>query len=266
MKICCGLTEPNPKAVENRTKKGIVQAAYWESPMLYGEVSQLVLNPQWNVPESITKDEYYHLLVKNPHSFLEKEKMFIVDTRTNKPILPDSIDWSKTKKENFPYRLVQKSGYFNALGIIKFDFPNTESVYLHDTPNKKGFLRRNRAITHGCIRLQQPLELANLIFELNSFSEQEIEYIMIDLRQPPTSEKGEKYLEEQEKKESEYFEKLSDYERIFYRKLRPKFITLKKRIPLYTEYYTCFLDENGIIHYREDVYFKDVSLLYHLRK
>ena len=266
MKICCGQTDPNPKEVEKRTKKGIVQAAYWESPMLYGEVSQLVLNPQWSVPEKITEEEYYHLLVKNPHAFLEKEKMFIVDPRKNKPILPDSINWSKTKRKSFSYRLVQKSGYFNALGIIKFDFQNPESVYLHDTPNKKGFLRRNRAITHGCIRLQQPIDLANVIFELNNFSEQEIEYIMIDLRQPPQSKEGEKYLEEKELKETEYFEKLSDYEKVFYRKLRPKFLTLKKKMPIYIEYYTCFVDENGAIHYRDDVYFKDVSLLYKLRK
>ena len=185
--------------------------------------------------------------------------------RTNKPILPDSIDWSKTRATNFPYRLVQKSGYFNALGIIKFDFPNTEAVFLHDTPNKKGFLRRNRAITHGCIRLEKPLELAQVIFELNAFTEKEIERIMIDLRQSPKSEAGKTYLEEKEKKESEYLEKLSESEKIFYRKLRPKFMTLKKKMPLYIEYHTCFLDENGIINYRDDVYFKDVSLLNKLR-
>ena len=266
MRICCGITEPNPTDVEKRTKNGIVQAAYWESPMLHGEISQLVLNPQWNVPEKITEEEYYHLLVKNPRSFLEREKMFIIDTRTNKPILPDSIDWSKTKRKNFPYRLVQKSGYFNALGIIKFDFPNTEAIYLHDTPNKKGFLKRNRAITHGCIRLQQPLDLANVIFELNGFSDKETECIMIDLRQPPKSEAGKKYLEEKEKKEQEYYDKLSAAEKIFYQKLRPRYLTLKKKMPVYIEYYTCFLDENGDINYRDDVYFKDVSLRHQLLK
>ena len=266
MKICCGNTESHPQRVEKRTKNGIVQAAYWESPMLYGEVSQLILNPQWNVPEKITEEEYYYRLVKDPQSFLEKEKMFIVDMRTNKPILLDSIDWSKTKATHFPYRLVQKSGYFNALGIIKFDFPNTERVYLHDTPNKRGFLRKNRAITHGCIRLEQPIELAKIIFELNAFTDKEIERIMIDLHQPPTSEAGKLYAEEKEKKESEYFEKLPENERFFYRKLRPKLMMLKKKMPLYIEYYTCFLDANGTVNYRDDVYFKDVSLLYVLKE
>ena len=266
MKICCGLTDSKAKSVEERTKNGIVQASYWESPMLNSEISQLILNPRWNVPEKITEEEYYHLLVKNPHAFLEKEKMFIINARTGKPVLPDSIDWRKTKKKNFPYRLVQKSGYFNALGIIKFDFPNPESVYLHDTPNKKGFLKRNRALTHGCIRLSQPLDLAQVIFELNGFTDEEIECIMIDLRQPPESEAGQLYLEEKEKRESEYFEKLSDKEKVFYQKLRPKYLTLKKKMPVYIEYYTCFADENGVVNYRDDVYFKDVSLLNQLQK
>lgn len=266
MKVCCGSTESNPQSIQERTKEGIVQSAYWESPMLYGEIEQLVLNPQWYVPEKITEDEYYHKLVANPDAFLEKEKMFIVNMKTNRPVLPDSIEWSKMKRKNFPYRLVQKSGRFNALGIIKFDFFNSESVYLHDTPNKRGFLKTNRALTHGCIRLQQPLELAKMIFELNNYDEKELELVMIDLGEKPVSEEGKKYWEEKELKEEEYFAELSENEKLFYRKLRPQYLRMKKKMPVYIEYFTCFANEKNQIQYREDVYYKDVSLLNQLRK
>ena len=260
MKICCGTTQSKQAAVEARTKNGIVYPYYWESPMLYGEINQLVLNPQWNIPEKITHDEYYHRLVKNPTAFLEKEKMYLVDLRTKKPVLPDSVDWSKVKRNNIPYRLVQKSGTFNALGIIKFDFPNSESVYLHDTPNKSGFKKRNRAITHGCIRLERPLELADIIFKHNEFDTIRIEKILIDLGQNPKTELGEVYLSEKLIAEEEYFEQLSDENKLFYRKLRPQFLPLKKKMPLYIEYYTCFPDEDGHIQYRDDIYFKDFAI------
>lgn len=266
MKVCCGSTDNNAQSTVDRTEDGIVMSSYWETPMLYGEIDHLILNPQWYVPDKITEEEYFHQLVAHPDAFLEKEKMFIVNKKNNKPILPDSIEWSKISRKNFPYRLVQKSGRFNALGIIKFDFLNSESVYLHDTPNKRGFQKSNRAITHGCIRLQQPIALAKRIFELNDFDDKEIEFVMIDFGEKPLSEEGLLYLEEKELKEEEYYNGLSEGEKLFYHNVRPKHLHLKKKLPLYIEYFTCFVDDNDQIQYREDVYYKDVSLLNQLKK
>ena len=89
----------------------------------------------------------------------------------------------------------QSSGKHNALGLIKFNFPNGESVYLHDTNNKGAFKRRNRALSHGCVRVEQPLELATLLFQMNDYDEEDMEQVMIILGEEPVSEEGEEFLE-----------------------------------------------------------------------
>jgi murein L,D-transpeptidase YcbB/YkuD len=118
------------------------------------------------VPEGIVKREVVPHMLKNPN-YITKQGLEAHRTwEENSSIMPlDSIIWSDYLQEDkkFPYRLMQPPGPRNALGKIKFKFPNRFSVYLHDTPTKKLFKRRHRAFSHGCIRLSQPRSLLEII-------------------------------------------------------------------------------------------------------
>ncbi|MCQ2265266.1 MAG: L,D-transpeptidase family protein, partial [Bacteroidales bacterium] len=157
---------------------------------------------------------------------------------------------------------IQSSGTYNALGLVKFDFANTESVYLHDTNNKSAFKKRKRALSHGCVRVQNPFDLAAILYEMNEFDEQKIEELGIIVGNPPTTEEGEEFLKNMEEREEKYYENLSDEKKHFYRKLRPTSVRLENPMPLYIEYYTCFVGDNGCIQYRDDVYYKDENINY----
>lgn len=264
-RICCGRTQ-DPAKNPSRIRKGLVTAYKAESPLLYSRINRIVLNPEWNIPYDIIKNEYYYKLCKSNTAVVNREKLYIKDARTGDYVVPDSIDWNKVNRDNIPYRLRQTSGRHNALGRIKFDFPNTESVYLHDTNNKGAFKRRTRALSHGCIRVENPMDLAAVLYAINEFDEKRLEEISIILGNEPTTEDGEKYLEKKLEKEQEYYDKLSDREKKFYRELRPTSIQLKKTMPLYIEYYTCFTGDDGSIQYREDVYYKDGNIMQLMRR
>ena len=244
--VCCGRTQ-NPAGVKDRHRGELVLPFKAETPLLYSEIDAIVLNPEWNIPYTITKDEYYPKLVKNNTAVIKKEDLYIVNRKTGKYVQADTIDWKKLRRNNLPYRLFQSSGRHNALGLIKFDFPNPESVYLHDTNNKGAFKRRVRALSHGCVRVQNPFDLAAVIYELNGYDEKRLEELGIIVGNEPTTEDGEKYLEEREKKEEEYYERLSDELKKFYRKIRPTRLKLEHTMPVYFEYYTCFVGDNGYI-------------------
>ena len=265
-RICCGRTQ-NPKADPTRVKNGLVKAFKAESPLLYSEIKRIILNPEWSIPYDIIKDEYYYKLCRSNTAVVNREKLFIKDIRNGRQIIPDSINWNEVSQNNIPYRLYQSSGRHNALGQIKFDFANSQSVYLHDTNNKGAFKRRSRALSHGCIRVENPFDLANILYELNEFDSTRIEQLGILVGNKPTTEEGEKYLEELHKRDSIQESKLTDEQRLFYRKLKPTGIALKNRMPLYIEYWTCFVGDNGQIQYREDIYYKDgnISTLLRMR-
>lgn len=260
-KICCGKTQ-NPANNPSRVRNGITRAFKAETPLLYSEIRRIVLNPEWNIPYDILKNEYYPKLCKSNTAVVNREKLYIKDTRTGKYVAPESIDWTKVNRNNIPYRMFQSSGRHNALGMVKFDFANTESVYLHDTNNKGAFKRRVRTFSHGCVRVENPFDLVDLLYEFNEFDEWELERLGMLVGQEPQTKKGEKYLEKMEEKENEYYEKLSDEEKPFYRKLRPSSVMLSHKMPLFIEYNTCFVGDDGIIQYREDMYYKDDNILH----
>ena len=255
-RICCGKTQAPG---EGRKRHGMIMAYKAETPLMHGEINRIILNPEWNIPYDIIKNEYLPKLRKNNMAVINREHLYVM--RGGKQVVPDSIDWNKVSYNNIPYRLIQSSGRYNALGRIKFDFPNTESVYLHDTNNKGAFKRRKRTFSHGCVRVENPFALAHVIYKLNDFDTLTIEQYGIIVGDEPTTEKGEKFLEEMQKRDSIRYERLTDSERQFYRKLKPTGISLKKKMPLYIEYYTCFVREDGRIQYREDIYYKDDNIL-----
>lgn len=263
--VCCGRTQ-NPSGVKDRHRGELVLPFKAETPLLYSEIDAIVLNPEWNIPYTITKDEYYPKLVKNNTAVIKKEDLYIVNRKTGKYVQADTIDWKKLRRNNLPYRLFQSSGRHNALGLIKFDFPNPESVYLHDTNNKGAFKKRVRALSHGCVRVQNPFELAAVIYELNGYDEKRLEELSIIVGNEPITEEGEEFLEKRTEKEEEYYDKLSDELKKFYRKIRPTRVNLEKKMPVYFEYYTCFVGDNGYIQYRNDLYYKDGNILYLIQK
>jgi murein L,D-transpeptidase YcbB/YkuD len=116
-----------------------------------------VINPTWTVPYSIATKETLPRMLKNPN-YLAEHNMIIMD-RSGKKLDPSTIDFSKYSRSNFPFTVRQEPGPHNALGQVKFIFPNPYSVYLHDTPGRSLFTREERAFSHGCIRLQKKWEL-----------------------------------------------------------------------------------------------------------
>jgi murein L,D-transpeptidase YcbB/YkuD len=123
--------------------------------------NKVILYPYWNVPSSITNKELLPLFRKSP-GLIDAMKMQVIDNN-GKIVDHSSLNWSSYNKNNFPYRLRQSTGCDNALGVMKFNLTDPFNVYMHDTNNKLAFLSSKRFYSHGCIRVEKPLELANLI-------------------------------------------------------------------------------------------------------
>jgi len=129
----------------------IVGKHYHESPIFDGTMTYIELNPTWTLPYSIATKETLPKLKKNP-DYLSEKNMIIMD-RNGEVLDPSTINFNSLSKNNFPYIVRQKAGPHNALGEVKFMFPNSYAVYLHDTPARSLFAREKRAFSHGCIRL-----------------------------------------------------------------------------------------------------------------
>jgi murein L,D-transpeptidase YcbB/YkuD len=139
----------------------IVGKSYHKTPIFGDMMSYVVLNPTWTVTRNIIRNEIIPKTKKDP-SYLNQHNFDLIDGAGQK-ISPASIDWPTVNARKFPYRVVQRAGPDNALGMVKFIFPNKHSVYLHDTPRRDLFSRSERAFSHGCIRVKDPLTLAELL-------------------------------------------------------------------------------------------------------
>jgi L,D-transpeptidase YcbB len=204
------------------SSKIIVGGPLTRSPVLTGEISNFITMPQWTVPFSIIFKEMLPNIIKDSN-FLAKENLMVVDE--NDSVLdPHTIHWKRLNKKNFPYQLKQREGDDNSLGVIKFNFRNKYSVYLHDTNVRWRFGNSYRAISHGCIRVKEWDKLANYLVRNDT------------LRIPPDSIKA--YIRRGEKHMFSGFHKL----------------------PLYIRYYTCE-GKNGKIIFYEDIYDEDRTLI-----
>jgi murein L,D-transpeptidase YcbB/YkuD len=125
----------------------------------------LVLNPEWNVPPTILREDVLPKVAWDP-GYLQRHAMRVVDP-AGRPLDPAAIDWAHYRGEprSFPHQVVQAPGKDNPLGTVKFMFPNEHSVYLHDTPSRALFERTVRAFSSGCIRIDRPLDLAVLLLD-----------------------------------------------------------------------------------------------------
>jgi murein L,D-transpeptidase YcbB/YkuD len=142
----------------------IVGMGYRRTPVFSGKMTYLVLNPSWHVPPKIARLDKLPVIKKDP-GYLSREhfKVFEGWGANAKEIDPATIDWSKVTRGNFRYRLVQDPGPWNALGRVKFMFPNEFGVYIHDTPARELFQKPVRTFSSGCIRIEKPIQLAEYL-------------------------------------------------------------------------------------------------------
>jgi L,D-transpeptidase YcbB len=214
-----------------QTFRTIVGTPKNPTPIFSNSVKTIVLNPQWNVPKSIIQKEYIPELLRDPN-VLRKDRIEVYDGwgRDAVKVNPSSVNWAKYRySKTVPYRLAQTAGTHNALGKIKFLFPNKFSVYMHDTPTKYLFAKDKRAFSHGCIRLQKPREL------LETFSTFEKN---VDLN------KSYEILEGTKK----------------------KYLSLDDHVPIDVIYLTAWVDYEGQLQFRNDVYRYDEMQLKSFKK
>jgi len=138
--------------------RAIVGAKYHKTPIFAANMQYIVFNPTWTVPRSIILKEMLPKM-KADASYLSSRNYDLVE-RSGRKVDPASVDWARVSANNFPYYVVQRPGPRNALGLVKFIFPNSHAVYLHDTPGRQLFERSERTFSHGCIRTKNPLDLA----------------------------------------------------------------------------------------------------------
>jgi len=132
-----------------------------KTPVFRDKLRYIDFNPTWTVPTSIIKNEIIPKLKKNP-KYLEDNHMVLLDNQGNE-VSSSVLDIENLSASKFPYIVRQQPGPWNALGVVKFMFPNDYDIYLHDTPSKSLFSKASRAYSHGCIRVQNPLDLAEVL-------------------------------------------------------------------------------------------------------
>lgn len=132
------------------------------TPELTSQLNKIVAYPYWHVPYSISSKEILPAAKMNPGYFARHNYKIY---RKDEEVDPMTVNWKGISESSFPYKVVQDPGRSNSLGIIKFDFPNKYSVYFHDTPSKSLFGADVRAYSHGCMRTQNPIDLATRILE-----------------------------------------------------------------------------------------------------
>ncbi len=197
------------------------------TPVFSDVMTTIVVNPYWRIPESIVKKEMIKHLIKNPH-YYDKQHKYLYDGwgPEAKRVDPAKVNWKKyaNNKKHIPYHFMQEPSYKNALGKIKFLFPNKYSVYIHDTPSKRLFFREVRAFSHGCMRIQKPRELLQALSLFNSNID--VDAIMKRLKTNKNKQIG-----------------------------------LRRRIPVDITYFTSFVDDYGNLHFRRDIYGYDRAQL-----
>ena len=153
-----------------------VGQTYTQTPIFRDEITYLSINPTWTAPRGLATRSVLPQIQKDPSYIVEKG--FDVRDRNGNPVDPATVDWGSLTRSNFPYTLVQRPGPYNAMGQVKFMFPNRYAVYLHDTPSRYLFEREARAFSAGCIRTERPLELAELLLSPQGWDQARIREVL----------------------------------------------------------------------------------------
>lgn len=202
----------------------IVGKALHETPVFSDKLEYVVLAPYWNVPYSIIDKEMRDKLIANP-DYLDQLDMEVVKGSGRKavPVDPASINWAAVTEKNFKYMVRRRPGPKNDLGDAKFIFPNSNDIYLHDTPHDQLFAQTRRDFSHGCVRVEEPIKLATYL-----------------LRNKPG------------------WDKQTILDTIATR--REKYVPVKDKLPVYLVYFTAWATPDGQVHFRDDIYGHDKTL------
>ncbi|GJM62775.1 L,D-transpeptidase family protein [Persicobacter diffluens] len=204
----------------------MVGKKYHKTPVFTDTLKYIVLNPYWNVPKSIAVKEMLPKLKVDP-DYLDRNNMSLVET-DGTVLNPHSIPFEEINENNFHFMVKQKPGPKNALGQVKFLFPNQYSVYLHDTPSRYLFNTENRAYSHGCVRVEHPLKLASLLLRNTQWDQKAID------------------------------EQIASKEN--------KHIRMQETVPINIVYLTAQPGKNGQLHFYKDVYQRDQKILKMLKE
>ncbi|MCP4318209.1 MAG: L,D-transpeptidase family protein [Hyphomicrobiales bacterium] len=189
---------------------------YHRTPVFTDEMEYLEFNPYWNVPYSIATKEYLPKLKANSYALQYQNIRPLINGRV---VNPGNVPWRSYSRANFPVRLRQDSGPKNALGRVKFMFPNRFNIYLHDTPSKSNFKKASRFFSHGCIRVENPMKMAEVILGTQGMSRAEIDAIVNSGKR--------------------------------------RIVKLENPLPVHLVYLTAWVNKDGSVHYRRDVYGRD---------
>lgn len=203
------------------TARLVVGKPYSRTPVFTEKMSYIVLNPYWNVPSSIANREYLPKLRQDP-GYLRRQniRIFAGSGDSVREVDPYAVNWRSLSR--MPYSLRQDSGEKNALGKVKFMFPNRFNVYIHDTPSKSLFSRDLRVFSHGCMRVQDPLDLAALLLADHGWSRNRIDAAVAGGTQ--------------------------------------RIINLPEPVPVHVTYLTAWANKDGTVNFRRDPYDRDKAL------
>jgi murein L,D-transpeptidase YcbB/YkuD len=195
----------------------------WRTPIFSARISSVVLSPYWNIPASIAAREVVPAARRDP-GYLDRNEIRVVSGygTAERTVSPRSIDWGNYDAYRSGYRLRQEPGPQNPLGGVKFLFPNAYNVYLHDTPGKDLFAEPERAFSHGCMRVEKPLEMAEYLLRGLGWNRARIEEVIA--RRVERS------------------------------------VALPEPVPVHILYQTVWVDADGRVHFRKDLYGYDQRL------
>ncbi|MEQ9637110.1 MAG: L,D-transpeptidase family protein [Devosia marina] len=205
---------------EEYTTRVVVGTTKNQTPIFSDSIRHVVVNPYWNVPSSIIRGEIAPAVLRNP-GYTDSHNMDLL--YNGAPVSPWQVDWTQVSPSNFPFRVRQRPGAGNALGQIKFLFPNKHDVYLHDTPSKSLFARSYRAFSHGCVRVQNPMEFADALMA----NEPNISRASLESMFGPSE----------------------------------RWVNPQKQIPVHLAYFTLRVDEDGTIRSFGDLYGHNEKLI-----
>ncbi len=208
------------KGKEQLAMNVIVGKTMNSTPIFSDKMENVVLAPYWNVPASIVREELGPKIANDP-GYLSRSNMELIDAKGNQ-VSPAQVSWGSVTRDNWKYTLRKKPGPKNDLGDVKFIFPNTNDIYLHDTPHDELFSQAKRNFSHGCVRVEKPLVLAEYLLKPVGWDMNKIQSTIAGGKE--------------------------------------KYVKLKQVLPVYLVYFTAWADENGNVHFRDDIYGHDKTL------
>ena len=211
-----------------------------KTPLLTSAITHMEVNPQWLIPFSIIKNDIAHHA--GDSAYFASHRYYVADRKTGQRVAVGGVSRSQLLSGN--YRVAQEGGQGNALGRIIFRFPNNFSVFLHDTSSPGVFQRDDRGVSHGCVRVQRPFDLACFLFSERP-DDWTLDKLRISMGLQPETDKGREYLKRLEPD------------------AQPKLISwqsVSPRVPIYITYYTLFPVPGGQLTTYPDVYGYDKVL------